>query len=464
MLFSSVEFLLLFLPLSVGAYYICPRRWRNGMLLGQSLLFYAWGEPTWSLLMAGVATLNFLLGRWMPRVKRPRCLLAVGVSLNLCILLFFKYADLFLGTLRLSPLGLGLPLGISFYLFQAMSYVVDVYRREIPAETNLIRFGAYLTFYPQLIAGPIVRYRDMREALSTRQETLEKIADGLRLFVVGLCKKVLLANSAGSLWNTFRTLALTEGNPLTAWVGLACFAFQIYYDFSGYSDMAVGLGRMFGFELPRNFNYPYVATSVREFWHRWHITLSTWFREYVYIPLGGSRCGKGRILLNLLVTWSLTGFWHGASWNFLLWGVYFFALLALERFAWGKVLSRMPKALQHGYLLLAVGFGWLIFAFDGSGNDLEILDAISFFITLFDASKIVNFSNNIGYELLRNLPLLIVMAVGVTSLPVERLRQLGRGHAKTSAFFCNALPIFGLLLSLAYLTRDGYNPFLYFRF
>ena len=464
MLFSSIEFLLLFLPLSVGTYYLCPRRWRNGLLLVQSLLFYAWGEPVWLLLMLGVAILNFILGRRIPRVAHPKRLLTLGIALNLLILIFFKYADLLLTTVGLAPLGLGLPLGISFYLFQAMSYGVDVYRGEIPAETSPVRFGAYLTFYPQLIAGPIVRYADLREELTGRRETVEGIAKGLGLFTVGLCKKVLLANTAGSLWENFRALALSEGNPLSAWVGLACFSFQIYYDFSGYSDMAVGLGRMFGFTLPHNFRYPYVATSVREFWHRWHITLSTWFREYVYIPLGGSRCGKGRILVNLLVTWSLTGLWHGASWNFLLWGVYFFALLAAERFVWGRGLAPMSRVLQHGYLLFAVGLGWLIFAFDGSVDGLGFWDGITFFNTLFRFSNLVNFNANLAFDLLRNLPILGVMAVGVTPLVRRWAKRVWERAPGGSAVFYHFMTVFGLLLSLAYLTRDGYNPFLYFRF
>jgi alginate O-acetyltransferase complex protein AlgI len=309
-----------------------------------------------------------------------------------------------------------------------------------------------------------VRYGDLRPALSARRESVEQIARGIRLFAVGLCKKVLFANTAGELWQLFRTLTAQNRNPLGAWCGLLCFSLQIYYDFSGYSDMAVGLGRMFGFSLPKNFDYPYTATSVREFWHRWHITLSAWFREYVYIPLGGSRCGAGRVLFNLFVTWALTGLWHGAAWNFLLWGVYFFLLLALERFAWGDAMKRWPSILRHGYLLLAVGLGWLIFAFDGGGDGLGFRDGIVFFSTIWNLPEITNFSANIWFELIRNLPILTLMCVGSTPLAARLAERLCKRHPRGGEICLSVLAVFGILLSLASLTREGYNPFLYFRF
>ncbi|MBQ8345884.1 MAG: MBOAT family protein, partial [Clostridia bacterium] len=287
MLFSSLEFLFLFLPMALGLYYLAPRSWRNGILLLESLVFYAWGEPSLVVLMLTVALLHYGLGLWMEHTRRRKLLMAATAVLDLAILIYFKYTDFLRGLLGWSPLGILLPLGISFYLFQALSYVADVYRGETEACKSPVRFGAYLTFFPQLVAGPIVRYSDLRDALARRRETLSDVAEGFVTFSAGLCKKVLLANSAGAIWDAMRGLTAEHGSPVTAWMGLVCFGLQIYYDFSGYSDMAVGLGRMFGFLLPQNFDYPYTARSVREFWHRWHITLSAWFREYVYIPLGG---------------------------------------------------------------------------------------------------------------------------------------------------------------------------------
>jgi len=354
-----------------------------------------------------------------------------------------------------------LPIGISFYTFQALSYVIDVYRGAVAAQRNAVSFGAYVTLFPQLVAGPIVRYADVDASLSERRETVSATASGVRRFCVGLAKKVLLANPAGALF-----ASLTHGgvptSTLGAWGALVAYAFQIYFDFSGYSDMAIGLGRLFGFDFPENFRYPYVAQSITEFWRRWHITLSTWFREYVYISLGGNRRGKGRTVLNLLVTWSLTGLWHGASWNFVWWGLYFFLLLVLEKFVLGRYLDRLPRPLRHLYALFFILLGWLIFVCDGTGG-LGMQEGLSFAASLFGVGTPL-LDGYARYELLRHLPLLSIMALGCTPLPARAMRALSARRVKTAASLSVLLSVASLLLSTAYLVNSGYNPFLYFRF
>ena len=328
MLFSSNTFLFGFLPAVVVLYYLCPRRCRNVLLLVSSLIFYGWGEPKYVLLMLVSILLNYFCGlaaaRQQSRQRFTRGVLVLGVVLNLGMLGFFKYGKFFFGS---AFPDIPLPIGISFYIFQAMSYLIDVCRREVEVQKNVLTFGTYVTLFPQLIAGPIVRYRDVAEMLESRRENLPQFSRGVQRFVVGLSKKVLLANTFGSAWNV---LQVTTGTA-AAWLGLLCYTLQIYFDFSGYSDMAIGLGQLFGFTFLENFNYPYISASITEFWRRWHISLSTWFKEYVYIPLGGNRKGLARQIFNILVVWLLTGLWHGASWNFVLWGGYYAALLILEK-------------------------------------------------------------------------------------------------------------------------------------
>lgn len=460
MLFSSLEFLCGFLPLTIVLYFLCPTRWRNAMLLAVSLLFYAFGESVYLFLMIFTVVADYGFGRWIAwslrHSGRGRFPLVMAIFVNLFLLGFFKYYDFFASWLGFPILGLSLPIGISFYTFQAMSYVIDVYRREVEAQRSLVDFGTYVTLFPQLIAGPIVRYSDIDGQLRTRKSTVVCMASGTVTFCAGLAKKVLLANAAGDLCETLRL-----GAPLTvvgAWLWLVAYAFQIYFDFSGYSDMAIGLGRMFGFDFPENFRYPYVARSITEFWRRWHITLSSWFREYVYIPLGGNRRGKWRTYRNLLITWALTGFWHGAAWNFLLWGVYFFLLLSMEKAFLKRCLDRLPRIVQHGYAIFGILFGWLIFSSDGSVDGVMLLRG------LFGVGVSAFWDGWTRYELVRNLPLLLIMAVGATPFPRRGYQTLCRRGFSFASGVTTGLCVISLMLSIAYLADSGYNPFLYFRF
>lgn len=466
MLFSSLEFLYLFLPITLLLYFVAPPVARNAVLLVVSLIFYGFGEPIYLFLMIFTIVTDYLFGLAIERKVRrggsPRCVLIAAIAVNLFLLGFFKYYDFFARTVGLPTLGFSLPIGISFYTFQALSYVIDVARREVAAQKNPVSFGAYVTLFPQLIAGPIVRYSEIESHLSRRKHTLARIADGIAVFCVGLAKKVLLANAAGELCEEllFRLGEPTLRTALGAWLWLILFAAQIYFDFSGYSDMAVGLGRIFGFEFPQNFRYPYTSRSITEFWRRWHITLSSWFREYVYIPLGGNRRGRARTLRNLFVTWALTGLWHGAEWNFLLWGVYFFALLSLEKFVWGKRLERAPSLFRHTYALFFILLGWLIFASDGT----RALDGILLGRALVGIGC-VSFSDGIVvYELIRFLPLLGVMTIGATPLPRKLFYRIAEEHPSLARVARVTLCLASLLVCTAYLVDSGYNPFLYFRF
>lgn len=435
MLFSSNTFLFGFLPVTVLSYYLCPRRGRNVLLLILSLVFYGWGEPKFLPLMLFSILLNYLCGRAVAG-KHPRAALWVGVCLNLAMLGFFKYGRFFFGS-RFPEIPL--PIGISFYIFQAMSYVIDVSRGQVPVQKNVLTFGTYVALFPQLIAGPIVRYRDVAQELESRRESLSQFASGVRRFTLGLSKKVLLANTFGSGWN-----ALREGEGmLSGWVGLACYTLQIYFDFSGYSDMAVGLGRLFGFTFLENFNYPYISRSITEFWRRWHISLSSWFREYVYIPLGGNRRGKGRQLLNILAVWLLTGLWHGASWNFVLWGGYYALLLIAEKLWLLRAGERCPGPLRHLGTMLAVMLGWAIFYFE-------------------DLSQLATFLRRLvtpvgGDRWGLYLP---VLALGAACATPGVKKLAGRLPGWAVWLGCTVL----FVLCVASLTRQSYNPFIYFRF
>ncbi len=466
MVFSSLEFLFLYLPLSMLLYYIVPPVLRNPVLFIVSLVFYGWGEPVYILLMLATILGDYLFGLFVElsrsRGKSGKLWLTLACVFNITLLAVFKYADFVVENLRLIPAlsaleapNLKLPIGISFYVFQALSYVIDVYRNDARVQKNPISFGAYVTQYPQLIAGPIVRYRDVDEQLRRRSYTFEKFASGIRTFVCGLGKKVLLANSAGAMWEYFREIPDSERGALLSWVGLLFFSFQIYFDFSGYSDMAIGLGRMLGFEFPINFNYPYISASITEFWRRWHITLGTWFREYVYIPLGGNRRSKGRQLFNMFVVWLLTGMWHGASWNYIIWGLYFFVLLAVEKLFLLDVLKKLPKAVSHIYSLVFLFFGWLIFAFESTSA------GASYLASMFGAS--LGGSADAVYELSRGVVLLCILAFA--SLPTGKKfyeSLVSRSRAWRYAF--DLALILVLVLSVAYLVKGMYNPFLYFNF
>ncbi len=461
MVFSSLEFLFLFLPTALILYFALPRTWRNLTLLVLSLAFYAWGEPRFLPLMLVTVAADFLFGLAVERSRHKRAWLTAAVVFNLALLGFFKYLDFFLGLFGLSGLGLGLPIGISFYTFQALSYVIDVYRGDARAQRSPVAFGTYVTLFPQLIAGPIVRYRDLDRLLASREHSLILAASGARTFTVGLCKKVLLGNMAGALWVSVRDLPSGSRSALLAWFGILCFTAQIYFDFSGYSDMAIGLGKLFGFRFPENFNYPYISRSVTEFWRRWHITLSTWFREYLYIPLGGNRRGRARTYLNLLAVWAATGLWHGASLNFLAWGLYYFVLLCLEKAFLLKLLKKLPSPIPWLYTFLTVIFGWLIFVFDSGTSTLTLSSGLAYLSDMFGASGLVRPSD--AYAVGRNLIPLAIMAVASTPYPRRLFYKLYRRYAAldwVAVGFCAV----GVLLGTAYLVSSSYNPFLYFRF
>lgn len=460
MSFAGLVFLFFFLPVVLVGYYCFPRRWRNGFLLAANLVFYGWGEPWFLPVILLTAVVNWLIGRRIAACAEtsPRRLwLVAALVLDLGLLVVFKYTGFVLNTIELGQLLAGplpLPLGISFYTFQVVSYVVDVYRKTTPAEKSAVSFATYMTFFPQLIAGPIVRYEELRGQLDGREETWNKIANGFCLFMIGLGKKMLLANPMGQLWDGLRALPDSVG-ILGAWMGAAAFTMQIYFDFSGYSDMARGLGSMFGFEIPVNFRYPYAAQSIKEFWRRWHITLSQWFRDYVYIPLGGSRCGKVRTFVNLFIVWALTGLWHGAAWNYVLWGLYYFVLLAAERLIGEARLTRVPRVLRHVLTMILVVLGWVLFAIEDFGVLRAYLHA------MFSLS-----GGLIGAQaavwVLSYLPLFAVAVVAALPLAARLVQR----KEETRLVRCGA-PVWCLLLlaaSCAALVAQSYNPFLYFRF
>ena len=460
MLFSSNVFLFAFLPAVLAVYYLVPRFLRNPVLLLVSLIFYGWGEPVYLLLMLAAILLNYGFGLWIWALRRKgrgaKEVLAAGVAANLLLLGYFKYASFLMSALSALIPGLRgisipqveLPIGISFYIFQSMSYIIDVYRDDAPVQKNPLTFGTYVALFPQLIAGPIVRYRDVAQQLSSRRETLNGFSSGILLFIVGLSKKVLLANPMGEAWLQLQC----ETGLAAAWIGLAAYTLQIYFDFSGYSDMARGLGRMFGFEFLENFRYPYISVSVTEFWRRWHISLSTWFREYVYIPLGGNRRGKGRQLLNLLIVWFLTGLWHGASWNFALWGLYYAVLLILEKLFLLRVLEKLPKPAKHLYTLLVVMIGWALFYFEDLGALGEFMGRLWIPVPASSGSLplIASF-----------LPLMAVAAFAATPIPAS---LAAKRDTPALRFVKAAAAACALLLCVGALASQSYNPFIYFRF
>ena len=465
MLFSSIPFLYYFLPLVLAVYFLTPARFRNAVLLLASLIFYAWGEPKYVLLMLASILSGYGFGPLQERYRGQKgaklvCGLSVAVSLS--FLLYFKYADFFLENFNAAT-GLGvpllriaLPIGISFYTFQIISYTVDVYRGE-PAQKNLIHLAAYVSMFPQLIAGPIVRYSDIAQQLEHRSHSTALAAEGVRRFLIGLGKKILIANQLGELCSVFR--ASDEKSVLFYWLYAVAFALHIYFDFSGYSDMAIGLGKVFGFHFLENFNYPYISASITEFWRRWHMSLGTWFRDYVYIPLGGNRVGRARQLLNILVVWMLTGFWHGAAWNFVVWGLMFAVLLIMEKLWLLKPLSKC-RPLAHLYVVFFVVISFVIFNAENMGQALSDIGG------LFGAGGIPLVSAEAVY-CLRSFALVLILAVlGATPLLRNGLVRLSQ--YPTAGKVLNALEPFTLFVLLlvmtGYLVDGSFNPFLYFRF
>ncbi|WP_438349673.1 MBOAT family O-acyltransferase [Paenibacillus sp. FA6] len=461
MVFSSLLFLFLFLPAVLAIYYCSPRRSKNLILFAASLVFYAWGEPVYIVIMLLSTFTDYCFGLLLDRPKfsdhKRKWIVVFSIIVNLSLLSYFKYADFLIDNIN-TLLGtniplteLPLPIGISFYTFQSMSYIIDVYRRTTPAQRNWLDFGTYVALFPQLVAGPIVQYSTIAEQLRNRTVNREMFAEGVRRFTIGLAKKVLLANNIGLLWNTISSSNPDTLSVLTAWLGIIAFAFQIYFDFSGYSDMAIGLGLMFGFRFNENFNRPYIAQSITDFWRRWHISLSSWFRDYVYIPLGGNRRGLGIQLRNILIVWILTGIWHGASWNFLLWGLYFGIILIFEKWLGLKLLQRMPKWLRHSYALLLILIGWVLFAFD------ELLMMGSYFNALAGLNGHSLWDSESLYLLYTNAILLVVLVIAsVSDRTSPRLESRPYLQLTWHAVL--------FLLSIAYLVDATFNPFLYFRF
>ena len=459
MLFSSIPFLYYFLPAVLAVYFLVPRGAKNGVLLVSSLIFYGWGEPRYLLLMAGTILLFYLCGLAMGRAetdRRKKLWLWISVAVGIALLAVFKYADFFIGSvaavtgLNLKLLRLALPIGISFYTFQCISYVADVYRGAVPSQRSLVNFGAYVALFPQLIAGPIVRYADIARELESRQTGWEDLRIGLRRFLLGLGKKVLLANQLGQLTEIFRGSG--EKSVLFSWMYAVAFALQIYFDFSGYSDMAIGLGRIFGFRFNENFNHPYCSRSVTEFWRRWHMSLGSWFRDYVYIPLGGSRVSRGRWVCNILAVWMLTGLWHGASWNFVVWGLFFGVLLMLEK--WLKS-DRLPNLLRRGYVLLAVVISFVIF------NAANLSQAAGDLAGMFGLAGLPLSTGETVYYL-RSYGIVLASAlIGATPL----VKNLAVRLPERVAFWLEPVVLAALLLiCTAYLVDGSFNPFLYFRF
>ena len=472
MVFSSATFLIMFLPITLVLYYVLgvfilrSTAVKNFILLIASLIFYAWGEPVYIVLMLISILFNYVIGRDISLAKedendkRAKILFICSIVFNLGVLGFFKYADFVaenLGALfgaEVKPLGLPLPIGISFYTFQIMSYVIDLYGGKIRVQKRLLDFALYVSLFPQLIAGPIVKYKDIQKQLRRRKETLSGFSEGMIRFVIGLSKKLILANTLGSVYSSIQESGADNISFLTAWIGIVCYTLQIYFDFSGYSDMAIGLGGVFGFKFNENFRYPYIATSVTDFWRRWHISLSSWFRDYVYIPLGGNRCKVPRHIFNLMVVWFLTGLWHGADWNFILWGVYYGILLILEKYLLSKHLEKLPKVLRWVLTLLCVMLGWVFFSAPTLGEALSYVKAmLGFGAGFIDRNGIYLLSTNIA----------LILLGAFCSAPYYRKISNLFSEKTVNIIKTIATPLL-LIICIIFMISETYNPFLYFRF
>ncbi len=459
MVFSSILFLFRFMPIAFLLYYLTPKKMKNLALFVLSLIFYSWGEPKYFPIMLLSVIIDYTVGQGIKRnpnnVTKKRLFLLVSIFANLGLLFFFKYTNFFVGNIN-SLLGTQwsgivvekLPLGISFYTFQTMSYSIDVYRGKVEAEDNIINFGAYVVMFPQLIAGPIVTYADVSRELKYREITLAQIDDGVRLFIMGLGSKVLIANNIGSLWTEVQMLGFANVSTPLAWLGVLAFSLQIYFDFSGYSLMAIGLGKMLGFQFPQNFNYPYISRSITEFWRRWHMTLGSWFREYVYIPMGGNRVTPARHIFNMFVVWFLTGFWHGANWNFILWGLYFFTFLVIEKRFLKQYLDK-SQVLSRVYTLSIVIVSWAIFAVSG----MEELKG------LFSKMFAFQWGGDWLYYL-QNYGITFILAVICSTPVLKKMYEKWGSIQWLKAGFLMVVAV----ISVAYLVDSTYNPFLYFNF
>lgn len=479
MVFSTPVFLFLFLTLVLLIYYASPKKSKNLIILLSGLLFYSWGEPVYVVVMLISTMIDYFAGLIMnkyegKKIPRTICLI-VSIVMNLGLLGVFKYSGFIAENINalvgyqmidisnmnffgidFLPMNM-LPIGISFFTFQSMSYTIDLYMGNVKVQKNPISFAAFVTLFPQIVAGPIVRYDDVAKELDDRSITIDLIYDGIIKFIIGLAKKVLIANSIGSLWTTVKAMEMGSVSVLTSWLGILAFTFQIYFDFSGYSDMAVGLGKMMGFNFPQNFDYPYLSKSISEFWRRWHITLGSWFKSYVYFPLGGSRKGMGRTVFNLAVVWFLTGVWHGASWNFILWGSLYGVIIIIEKLFLGKILEKLPTAISMLYTMFFVILGWVLF------DTADLAAAGSYIATMFGASGIL-VDNTALYYLTTYGITFIICIIGCTDIPKKTVEYIRTKSQMVIDYVGIAITMGLFILCTAYLVDQTYNPFLYFNF
>ncbi len=463
MVFSSITFLYFFLPAVLLIYYISPKKIKNIVLLLSGLFFYAWGEPVYVVIMIFSSFIDYAAGliidKYDDNQKKRTAALLVSLIINLGLLGVFKYSGFFAGIFGIEIKQLPLPIGISFYTFQSMSYTIDMYMRKIKVQRSFLNFATYVSLFPQIVAGPIVRYEDVQNEIDSRKTNIFLLGEGAGIFVRGLSKKVLLANNIGLLWTEIKGMEYSELSAATAWIGILAFTFQIYYDFSGYSDMAVGLGKMLGFNFPENFDHPYISRSVSEFWRRWHITLGSWFKSYVYIPLGGNRCGKLKTLRNTLIVWGLTGFWHGASWNFIIWGLYFGGFIILEKIWLGKKLERLPSLLSIFYTFFIVVIGWVLF------DTANLSSAGEFYKAMFGGNG--KLFDSIAFYELKNYALIFLLCIIGSGNFMKNLYDKLKRSFSMSKVISNVMPLVQtamMLICTAFLVDASYNPFLYFRF
>lgn len=462
MVFSSVVFLYIFLPIMLLLYFIVPSKLKNAVMILASLIFFAWGEIRYIFIMLILAIMDFFCGKGINKNfdnKKKKIYLFIDVGINLLILFFFKYSDFIIENINLATglkiplLNIPLPIGVSFNTFQSLSYIIDVYRGTVKCEKSFYNYLAYTTLFPQIIAGPIVRYETVDEELEVKNISMDNFSEGMRRFIIGLGKKVLIANNVGKLWSLVESGTFSQMSTLLAWNGILAFALQIYFDFSGYSDMAIGLAQIFGMKFDENFDFPYISKSITEFWRRWHITLGSWFRDYIYIPLGGNRKGLPKQIRNIIIVWFLTGAWHGASWNFILWGVYFGVILIIEKIILLKVLNKIPKIFSHIYSVILILISWVIFAFTDLNNVSNYIKAMfAINVPLSNSEAVYYFKNYF-----------IILSIGIIcSIPI--LKNIKFKEGKLNATVVTIMHVGIFLLSTASLVSDTYNPFLYFRF
>ena len=472
MVFSSLVFLFVFLPIVLVLYYLSGKKYRNYLLLLASLFFYAWGEPTYVVIMLVSIGANYLCGLLVDEKRADKVRVAgvvISVIFNICMLGVFKYSGFFVKNINtafntsLPVPEIALPLGISFFTFQAMSYVVDVYRKDAKVQKNIFDLSLYISLFPQLVAGPIVRYQTVANQIEEREHNIIKFGDGVRRFIIGLGKKVLLSNSLGMLADSVFGMQTYQLTVVSTWLGILAYSLQIFFDFSGYSDMAIGLGKMFGFEFLENFNYPYISQSASEFWRRWHISLGSWFRDYVYFPLGGSRRGNVRTYINLFIVWFLTGFWHGASWTFIAWGLYFGLLIGMEKSYLGKLLNKVPRFVRHIYLLLVVMIGWVFFRADSFSYSIEFIKNMFFMGTnvIFDGVA-ASYINDYWFVLVLSM----IFCMPIVDWFRRKIEVANDKILESNiSYVLNSVVYTGILLIVIFkLVNSTYNPFLYFRF